>query len=168
MRLSVCCGLALWEQRSAGGSLPAIAVDEAGGKPFFPDAPGDPLQPQPHGGGRRRRCSRTRRLGWTSSVSAPSASGPVERIAGVRTEAAFFRSWVRREARVKRTGSRDRDHDADGSAAEPGEFYYEVARLSWLRRGCRRRTSRSRPQPVHRLMLDQLLLSSLTFDVYSI
>ena len=35
----------------------------------------------------------------------PVSVRAMERIAGVRTEAAFFRSWVRREARVKRTGS---------------------------------------------------------------
>lgn len=50
----------------------------------------------------------------------------MERIAGVRTEAAFFRSWVRREARVKRTGSGIVTMMRTEAPLNRGEFYYEV------------------------------------------
>ena len=80
----------------------------------------------------------------------------MERIAGVRTEAAFFRSWVRREARVKRTGSGIVTMMRTEAPLNRGEFYYEVAACHGYAAGVAAGQPEP-PQPVHRLMLDQLL-----------
>ncbi len=86
----------------------------------------------------------------------PVSVRAMERIAGVRTEAAFFRSWVRREARVKRTGSGIVTMMRTEAPLNRGEFYYEVDAFHGYAAGVAAGQPEP-PQPVHRLMLDQLL-----------
>ena len=126
--------MALWEQRG-WRDLPRIEVDELG-KPFFPDHP-DTHFSLSHTAGAAAAALADTPVGVDIERVRPVSVRAMERIAGVRTEAAFFRSWVRREARVKR----DRDHDADGSAAEPGGVLLRGGCLSWLRGGCCCRTA---------------------------
>ena len=115
--------MALWEQRG-WRDLPRIGVDELG-KPFFPDHP-DTHFSLSHTAGAAAAALADTPVGVDIERVRPVSVRAMERIAGVRTEAAFFRSWVRREAR---------DHDADGSAAEPRRVLLRGGLLSWLRGG---------------------------------
>ena len=89
--------MALWEQRS-WRDLPRIGVDELG-KPFFPDHP-DTHFSLSHTAGAAAAALADTPVGVDIERVRPVSVRAMERIAGVRTEAAFFRSWVRREARV--------------------------------------------------------------------
>ena len=86
----------------------------------------------------------------------PDTHFSLSHTAGVRTEAAFFRSWVRREARVKRTGSGIVTMMRTEAPLNRGEFYYEVDAFHGYAAGVAAGQPEP-PQPVHRLMLDQLL-----------
>ena len=133
--------MALWEQRS-WRDLPRIEVDELG-KPFFTaGAAAAVLADTP--------------VGVDIERVRPVSVRAMERIAGVRTEAAFFRSWVRREARVKRTGSGIVTMMRTEAPLNRGEFYYEVDAFHGYAAGVAAGQPEP-PQPVHRLMLDQLL-----------
>lgn len=90
--------MALWEQRG-WRDLPRIEVDELG-KPFFPDHP-DTHFSLSHTAGAAAAALADTPVGVDIERVRPVSVRAMERIAGVRTEAAFFRSWVRREARVK-------------------------------------------------------------------
>ena len=68
----------------------------------------------------------------------------------------IFRSWVRREARVKRTGSGIVTMMRTEAPLNRGEFYYEVDAFHGYAAGVAAGQPEP-PQPVHRLMLDQLL-----------
>ena len=163
--------MALWEQRG-WRDLPRIEVDELG-KPFFPDHP-DTHFSLSHTAGAAAAAlagcflslSHTEGAALLALSDAPVGADiervrPVsvramERIAGVRTEAAFFRSWVRREARVKRTGSGIVTMMRTEAPLNRGEFYYEVDAFHGYAAGVAAGQPEP-PQPVHRLMLDQLL-----------
>lgn len=87
--------MALWEQRG-WRDLPRIEVDELG-KPFFPDYP-DTHFSLSHTAGAAAAVLADTPVGVDIERVRPVSVRAMERIAGVRTEAAFFRSWVRREA----------------------------------------------------------------------
>ena len=124
--------MALWEQRG-WRDLPRIEVDELG-KPFFPDYPDT-------------HFSLSHTAGAAAAVLADT---------DVTTERAFFQSWVRREARVKRTGSGIVTMMRTEAPLNRGEFYYEVDAFHGYAAGVAAGQPEP-PQPVHRLMLDQLL-----------
>ena len=115
--------MALWEQRG-WRDLPRIGVDELG-KPFFPDHP-DTHFSLSHTAGAAAAALADTPVGVDIERVRPVSVRAMERIAGVRTEAAFFRSWVRREARVKRTGSGIVTMMRTEAPLNRGEFYYEV------------------------------------------
>lgn len=87
--------MALWEQRG-WRDLPRIEVDELG-KPFFPDHP-DTHFSLSHTAGAAAAALADTPVGVDIERVRTVSVRAMERIAGVRTEAAFFRSWVRREA----------------------------------------------------------------------
>lgn len=87
--------MALWEQ-CGWRDLPRIEVDELG-KPFFPDHP-DTHFSLSHTAGAAAAALADTPVGVDIERVRPVSVRAMERIAGVRTEAAFFRSWVRREA----------------------------------------------------------------------
>lgn len=114
---------ALWE-RYGWPDLPQIRTD-ARGKPFFPDHPGVHFN-----------LSHTR-----GAVLAALADSPVgvdiervrpvgrrlkERLAPGGTEEDFFRVWVRREARSKRSGAGVASMLSTEPPPEPGERFYEL------------------------------------------
>ena len=145
--------MALWEQRG-WRDLPRIGVDELG-KPFFPDHP-DTHFSLSHTAGAAAAALADTPVGVDIERVRPVSVRAMERIAGVRTEAAFFRSWVRREARVKRTGSGIVTMMRTEAPLNRGEFYYEVDAFHGYAAGVAAGQPEP-PQPVHRLMLDQLL-----------
>ena len=145
--------MALWEQRG-WRDLPRIEVDELG-KPFFPDHP-DTHFSLSHTAGAAAAALADTPVGVDIERVRPVSVRAMERIAGVRTEAAFFRSWVRREARVKRTGSGIVTMMRTEAPLDRGEFYYEVDSFHGYAAGVAAGQPEP-PQPVHRLMLDQLL-----------
>lgn len=130
--------VALWEQRG-WRDLPRIEVDELG-KPFFPDHP-DTHFSLSHTAGAAAAALADTPVGVDIERVRTVSVRAMERIAGVRTEAAFFRSWVRREARVKRTGSGIVTMMRTEAAAEPGGVLLRGGCLSWLRGGCCCRTA---------------------------
>ena len=145
--------MALWEQRG-WRDLPRIEVDELG-KPFFPDHP-DTHFSLSHTAGAAAAALADTPVGVDIERVRTVSVRAMERIAGVRTEAAFFRSWVRREARVKRTGSGIVTMMRMEAPLNRGEFYYEVDAFHGYAAGVATGQPEP-PQPVHRLMLDQLL-----------
>ena len=113
--------MALWEQRS-WRDLPRIEVDELG-KPFFPDHP-DTHFSLSHTAGAAAAVLADTPVGVDIERVRPVSVRAMERIAGVRTEAAFFRSWVRREARAKRSGAGVGTMLASETPLQPGERFY--------------------------------------------
>ena len=113
--------MALWEQRG-WRDLPRIEVDELG-KPFFPDHP-DIHFSLSHTAGAAAAALADTPVGVDIERVRPVSVRAMERIAGVRTEAAFFRSWVRREARAKRSGAGVGTMLASETPLQPGERFY--------------------------------------------
>ena len=113
--------MALWEQRG-WRDLPRIGVDELG-KPFFPDHP-DTHFSLSHTAGAAAAALADMPVGVDIERVRPVSVRAMERIAGVRTEAAFFRSWVRREARAKRSGAGVGTMLASETPLQPGERFY--------------------------------------------
>ena len=113
--------MALWEQRG-WRDLPRIEVDELG-KPFFPDYP-DTHFSLSHTAGAAAAVLADTPVGVDIERVRPVSVRAMERIAGVRTEAAFFRSWVRREARAKRSGAGVGTMLASETPLQPGERFY--------------------------------------------
>ena len=113
--------MALWEQRG-WRDLPRIEVDELG-KPFFPDHP-DTHFSLSHTAGAAAAALADMPVGVDIERVRPVSVRAMERIAGVQTEAAFFRSWVRREARAKRSGAGVGTMLASETPLQPGERFY--------------------------------------------
>lgn len=86
----------------------------------------------------------------------PVSEGTMERLAGVTAEDAFFRSWVRREARVKRTGGGVGTMMRTEPPLRPGEFYYELETFPGYAAGVAT-GSREEPGAVRKCILDEML-----------
>ena len=121
--------MALWEQRG-WRDLPRIGVDELG-KPFFPD------HPDTH-------FSLSHTAGAAAAALADTPVGvDIERVRPVSVRADRRRSdggGLLSElgpagGTCQAHRQRDRDHDADGSAAEPRRVLLRGGLLSWLRGG---------------------------------
>lgn len=129
--------MALWEQRG-WRDLPRIEVDELG-KPFFPDHP-DIHFSLSHTAGAAAAALADTPVGVDIERVRPVSVRAMERIAGVRTEAAFFGPGSG-GGPCQAHRQRVREPDADGSAAEPGGVLLRGGCLSWLRGGCCCRTA---------------------------
>ena len=86
----------------------------------------------------------------------PVSVRTMERIAGVRTQEAFFRCWVRREARVKRTGAGIVTMMKTETPLRAGEFYYEISSFPGYAAGVATGEP-APPKKIQRLHLDELL-----------
>ena len=86
----------------------------------------------------------------------PVSVRTMERIAGVRTQEAFFRCWVRREARVKRAGAGIVTMMKTETPLRAGEFYYEISSFPGYAAGVATGEP-APPQKIQRLHLDELL-----------
>lgn len=145
--------LALWEQYR-WRELPAVCRSQQG-KPYFPEHPGVHFNLS-HTGGAVLVGLSDQPLGVDIEKIRPVSRRAMHRLADVATEEAFFRSWVRREARVKRSG----DGIGTMMRAEPplqyGEFYYALDTFPGYAAGVATR-SREAPGPVRKYALDDVL-----------
>ena len=144
---------ALWEQYR-WRELPPIRLTSLG-KPDFPDFPEVHFNLS-HTTGAVLVALSGEPVGVDIEHIRPVSERAMRRLADVTTERAFFQSWVRREARVKRTGSGIVTMMRTEAPLNRGEFYYEVDAFHGYAAGVAAGQPEP-PQPVHRLMLDQLL-----------
>ena len=144
---------ALWEQYR-WRELPPIRLTSLG-KPYFPDFPEVHFNLS-HTTGAVLVALSGEPVGVDIEHIRPVSERAMRRLADVTTERAFFQSWVRREARVKRTGSGIVTMMRTEAPLNRGEFYYEVDAFHGYAAGVAAGQPEP-PQPVHRLMLDQLL-----------
>jgi len=144
---------ALWDQYR-WRELPPIRLTSLG-KPYFPDFPEVHFNLS-HTTGAVLVALSGEPVGVDIEHIRPVSERAMRRLADVTTERAFFQSWVRREARVKRTGSGIVTMMRTEAPLNRGEFYYEVDAFHGYAAGVAAGQPEP-PQPVHRLMLDQLL-----------
>lgn len=115
--------MALWEQYQWRG-LPEMAVT-ALGKPYFPEYP-DVHFSISHTSGAVLVGVSDQPIGVDIERIRPVSQRVMHRLAGVSSEKAFFQSWVRREARTKRSGSGISTMMRSETPLQQGEFYFEL------------------------------------------
>ena len=108
------------------GEVPAVAR-EPSGKPYFPEAPGLCFSLS-HAGGVVLLALSDRPVGADVELVRPAPPRLARRF-GLEGED-FFRSWVRREARGKRTGAGVTAQLRAETAMEPGERFGYVETFS--------------------------------------
>ena len=145
--------LALWQQHGLR-ELPEIAVSERG-KPWFPDHPGIHFNLS-HTAGAVLVGLSDQALGVDIERIRPVGQRTMVRLAHVTTEAAFFESWVRREARAKRSGDGIGTMMRSETPLQYGEFYYELETFPGYAAGAATRST-DRPGEVRRYTLDDML-----------
>ena len=135
-------------------TLPVIST-EASGKPYFPAYPEVHFSLS-HTAGAAAVAVADTPVGVDIEHVRPVSVRTMERIAGVRTQEAFFRCWVRREARVKRTGAGIVTMMKTETPLRAGEFYYEISSFPGYAAGVATGEP-APPQKIQRLHLDELL-----------
>ena len=145
--------LALW-QRHGLRELPEIAVSGRG-KPWFPDYP-DIHFNLSHTAGAVLVGLSDQALGVDIERIRPVGQRTMVRLARVTTEAEFFESWVRREARSKRSGDGIGAMMRSETPLQYGEYYYELETFPGYAAGAATR-SMDRPGEVRRYSLDEML-----------
>lgn len=145
--------MALWEQRG-WRDLPRIEVDELG-KPFFPDHP-DTHFSLSHTAG-AAAAALADMPGWGGHRARPPRERPGHGADRRRSDGGGLLSELGPAGgRVKRTGSGIVTMMRTEAPLNRGEFYYEVDAFHGYAAGVAAGQPEP-PQPVHRLMLDQLL-----------
>nr|WP_326185709.1 4'-phosphopantetheinyl transferase [uncultured Oscillibacter sp.] len=134
--------------------LPEIRVSPQG-KPYFPEYPAVHFNLS-HTSGAVLVGLSDQPLGVDIEKLRPVSRRAMCRLAGVTTEAAFFQSWVRREARVKRSGAGIGTMMRADTPLRHGEFYYELDTFPGYTAGVATR-SRDVPGAVRRYSLDEVL-----------
>ena len=86
----------------------------------------------------------------------PVSLRAMQRIAGASTEEEFFRCWVRREARTKRSGTGISTMMRAEAPLQYGEYYYELDTFPGYVAGVATR-SRELPGRVRKYSLDEML-----------
>lgn len=145
--------MALWEKYQWRG-LPEIALTPLG-KPYFPDHPSVHFSIS-HTSGAVLVGVSEQPIGVDIEKIRPVSQRAMHRLAGVSTEEAFFQSWVRREARTKRSGSGISTMMRSETPLQQGEFYYELDTFPGFAAGIATRD----PSPLGELRkysLDELL-----------
>lgn len=145
--------LALWEQYR-WRELPAVCRSQQG-KPYFPEHPGVHFNLS-HTGGAVLVGLSDQPLGVDIEKIRPVSRRAMHRLADVATEDAFFRSWVRREARVKRSGDGIGTMMRAETPLQYGEFYYALDTFPGYAAGVATR-SREAPGLVRKYALDDVL-----------
>ena len=112
---------ALWELYR-WRELPEIAVTSLG-KPYFPGFP-DIHFNLSHTAGAVLVALSDRPVGVDIERIRPVSQRAMRRLADVSTEQAFFQSWVRREARAKRSGAGVGTMLSSEEPLQPGEQFY--------------------------------------------
>ena len=141
-------------QKYGWRSLPEVALSRLG-KPYFPGHP-DVHFNISHSSGAVLVGVSDQELGVDIERIRPVGQRMMVRMAHVSTEEAFFKSWVRREARAKRSGAGVGTIMRSESPLLPGEFYYELDTFPGYAAGLATR-SRELPGKLHRYSLDDML-----------
>jgi 4'-phosphopantetheinyl transferase len=115
--------LALWELYQWRG-LPEIA-ETSMGKPYFPEHPEVHFNIS-HTSGAVLVGVSDHPIGVDIEKIRPVSQRAMRRLADVSTEKDFFQSWVRREARTKRSGNGIGTMMRSETPLQQGEFYYEL------------------------------------------
>ena len=115
--------LALWELYEWRG-LPEIAENSMG-KPYFPEHPEVHFNIS-HTSGAVLVGVSNQPIGVDIEKIRPVSQRAMRRLADVSTERDFFQSWVRREARTKRSGNGIGTMMRSETPLQQGEFYYEL------------------------------------------
>lgn len=141
-------------QKYGWKGLPEVATSQMG-KPYFPDHT-DVHFNISHSSGAVLVGISDQELGVDIERIRPVGQRMMVRLARVSTEEAFFQSWVRREARAKRSGSGVGTIMRSESPLQPGEYYYELDTFPGYAAGIATR-SREVPGKLHRYSLDDVL-----------
>ena len=140
-------------QKYGWRSLPPIALASLG-KPYFPDHPEGHFNIS-HSGGAVLVGLSDQEVGVDIERIRPVGQRMMVRLAHVSTEDAFFQSWVRREARAKRSGNGVGTIMRSESPLQPGEYYYELDTFPGYAAGVATR-SWELPGKLHRYSLDDM------------
>ena len=142
--------MALWK-REGWRKLPEIARASSG-KPYFPEYPGIHFNLS-HTKGAVLAGVADEPLGVDIERIRPVGRRMMQRLVQAETEEAFFQSWVRWEARSKRSGK------GIGSMKEEplqeGEFYYPLDTFPGYAAGVSTRSPET-PGALHRYSLDDM------------
>lgn len=145
--------LALWEQYR-WRELPTIAVTSLG-KPYFPDHPEVHFSIS-HTGGAVLVGVSDQPVGVDIEKLRPVSQRTMRRLAGAYTEEEFFQSWVRREARTKRSGNGVSTMMRSETPLQYGEYYYEIDTFPGYVAGVATR-DKTPPGKVRKYSLDEML-----------
>lgn len=141
-------------QKYGWKELPEVALSQLG-KPYFPECP-DVHFNISHSSGAVLVGVSDQEIGVDIERVRPVGQRMMVRLAHVTTEEAFFQSWVRREARAKRSGDGIGTIMRSESPLRPGEYYYELDTFPGYAAGMATR-SRELPGKLHRYSLDDML-----------
>jgi len=145
--------LALWEQYG-WRELPEIARTSSG-KPYFP-AHLEVCFNLSHTSGAVLVGLSDIAVGVDIEKIHPVSPRAMRRLAAVATEEEFFQSWVRREARTKRSGTGISAMMRAEAPLQSGEHYYELDTFPGYAAGVATR-SRDLPGKVRKYSLDEML-----------
>ena len=143
---------ALWEQFH-WRDLPEIRTASLG-KPFFPDHPEVHFNLS-HTAGAVLVALSDRPVGADIEHIRPVSQRAMRRLADVDTERAFFQSWVRREARAKRSGAGVGTMLSSEEPLQPGEQFYFLDTFPGYAAGVATRGG-GPPSPLRRYSLDEV------------
>lgn len=143
---------ALWEQFH-WRDLPEIRTASLG-KPFFPDHPEVHFNLS-HTAGAVLVALSDRPVGADIEHIRPVSQRAMRRLADVDTERAFFQSWVRREARAKRSGAGVGTMLTAEEPLQPGEQFYFLDTFPGYAAGVATRGG-GPPSPLRRYSLDEV------------
>lgn len=149
--LMLCLAL---RQKYGWKELPEVALSQLG-KPYFPECP-DVHFNISHSSGAVLVGVSDQEIGVDIERVRPVGQRMMVRLAHVTTEEAFFQSWVRREARAKRSGDGIGTIMRSETPLRPGEYYYELDTFPGYAAGMATR-SRELPGKLHRYSLDDML-----------
>ena len=141
-------------QKCGWKSLPEVALSQMG-KPYFPGHPNIHFNIS-HSSGAVLVGISDQELGVDIERIRPVGQRMMVRLARVSTEEAFFKSWVRREARAKRSGAGVGTIMRSESPLLPGENNYELDTFPGYAAGLATR-SPELPGKLHRYSLDDML-----------
>ena len=157
MREPLCAYLMLYmalRERYGWKQLPEISCGDQG-KPWFPQYPAVQFNLS-HTKGAVLVGLSEEPIGVDIEKLRPVSLRAMRRIAGASTEEEFFRCWVRREARTKRSGTGISTMMRAETPLQYGEYYYELDTFPGYVAGVATR-SRELPGKVHKYSLDEML-----------
>lgn len=144
---------ALWEQYR-WRELPEIRLSSFG-KPYFPEHP-DVHFNLSHTAGAVLVGLSDRPVGVDIEHIRPVSQRTMRRLADVGTERAFFQSWVRREARTKRSGTGVGTMLDAETPLQPGEQFYFLDTFLGYVAGVSTKGG-GPPGPVRKYALDEMM-----------